>query len=247
MKIAAIVAARMGSSRLPDKVLRPILGIPILELIVKRLQGCRLLTEVVIATSEHPRDAVIIKFAQERGFPVGAGPEQDVLGRYYKVAQSRQVDLIVRITGDCPLIDPEVTDSVIKRHLENENADFTSNVVERTFPRGFDTEVITFSCLKRLYEEAREEVYREHVTNYLYDYPEKFLIQSVTSPVDHSSLRICVDTEEDFQLVSKIYEALYRKNPHFGFNEIIQLVNDRPELKKINAVVEQKRIFLRKS
>lgn len=247
MKTVAIVAARMSSTRLPGKVLRPILGTPMLQRMMDRLRRCRQLNEIVIATSENSSDDAIVNFAREKGYLVGRGSENDVLGRYHKVASERKADVIVRLTGDCPLIDPEVTDLVIERHHASKNNDLTCNVIERTYPRGFDTEVLSWPCLDRLNRETADPLYREHVTNYVYDYQEKFNVENVTGARNHSNLRICVDTEADFELVTALYESLYPKNPNFGFREIMELIEQKPELREINAAVEQAKIFKRRT
>jgi spore coat polysaccharide biosynthesis protein SpsF len=234
----------MGSTRLPGKVLKPILGRPMLELMMERLERCQLLDEVVIATSDKPQDDDIAEFAKNRGYLFGRGSEGDVLGRYYQVAKERKADVVVRMTGDCPLIDPEVTDRVVERHLASKNSnDMTSNVFRRTFPRGFDTEIFSCPCLERVVQETGDPLYREHVTNYVYDYPEKFVIENVSSPVDRSDLRLCVDTEADFELVQSVFEALYPRNSSFGFREITEFLDSHPELKELNADVKQAKIF----
>ncbi|MBI4550198.1 MAG: glycosyltransferase family protein [Candidatus Omnitrophica bacterium] len=242
-----MIAARMSSTRLPGKVLRPILGVPMLERMIERLRRCRQLDEIVIATSTSPGDDAVVDFARERSFLVERGPENDVLGRYFEVASRRGGEVVVRLTGDCPLIDPEVTDRVIAAHLAEPGAELSSNVFVRTYPRGFDTEVLSFSLLERLHRELKDPLYREHVTNFVYDYPEKFKIVSVTAPADGSDLRLCVDTEEDFKLAVSVYDALYPANPVFGAAEIAALFKARPELRGINSAVTQSKIFMRRT
>jgi len=243
LKVVAIIQTRMGSSRLPGKVLKPILGVPMLERVMSRIQCCRTLDEFVIATTEQPKDDVICDFAEKKGYLWGRGSEEDVLGRYYKVAKERNADHVVRLTSDCPLIDPDITDLVINRHLNSKNNDLTSNVFTRTFPRGFDTEVLSIECFERLEREAKDLIYREHVTNFIHDFPEKFQIENVSQERDWTHLRLCVDTEEDLTLITKIYEELFPSNPRFGHREIYDLFNRKPELQKINAGIEQAKIF----
>lgn len=246
MKKVAIVAARMSSKRLPGKVLKTISGFPMLELLLQRLNRCSLLDEVVIATSSSKNDDPICTFAEEKNFLFIRGSEEDVLGRYYMVAKERHADIIVRITGDCPLIDPDVTNTVIQKHLANPANDLTSNVVIRTFPRGFDTEVLSLKCLEYLNQTARDPIYREHVTNYVYDNLKHFKTDNVVGSEDYSNLRLCVDTEEDFQLVTKIYELLYTQNPVFGFYDIVNTFSKHPELKQINLQVKQISVLRKK-
>jgi len=243
VKVVGIVQTRMGSSRLPGKVLKPVLGISILEHAIERLLRSKKLDEVVIATTEDPRDQVICDFAESKGYLWGRGSEEDVLGRYYKIAKERNADHVVRLTSDCPLIDPELTDLVISRHLASDNNDMTSNVFTRTYPRGFDTEVLSMECFERLEGEAKDSIYREHVTNFIHDFPEKFQIENVSQEIDWTHVRLCVDTEEDLELITQVYEELFTSNPRFGHREIYELFNRKPELQKINAEIEQSKIF----
>jgi len=243
MKVVGIVQTRMGSSRLPGKVLKPVLNVPILERTMERLLRVKKLDEVVIATTEDPRDEVICDFAKEKGYLWGRGSEEDVLGRYYKVAKERNADHVVRLTSDCPLIDPELTDLVISRHLASSGNDMTSNVFTRTYPRGFDTEVLSMACLERLEREAQDSIYREHVTNFIHDFPEKFQIENVSQEKDWTYLRLCVDTEEDLELITQVYKELLPSNSRFGYREIYDLFLRLPELQKINAETEQSKIF----
>ncbi|HXV27418.1 MAG TPA: glycosyltransferase family protein [bacterium] len=248
MKTVAIIQARMGSTRLPGKVLKSILGTPSLEHMMKRVARCKTLDEIVIATTVHSRDDRICEFAEDRGYLFGRGSENDVLDRYYQIARERNADAVVRMTSDCPLIDPEISDRVIQRHLEARTNDLTSNVFRKlTFPNGFDTEVISFTCLERMHRETQDPLYREHVTNYIHDFPEKFAIENVADTQDHSDLRLCVDTEEDFRLVSLIFETLHPNNADFGYREIFELFKQRPELKEINSEVRQTKILKRQA
>lgn len=243
MRIVAIVAARMGSNRLPGKTLKPILERPMLEWLMLRLGKCRLLDDIVIATSDQPQDQVIEDFSREREYHCFRGSENDVLGRYYFAAKQFNADIIVRITGDCPLIDPTTTDLVIQKHLDNPGNDLTCNVIERTYPRGFDTEVLSFQCLENLHKQALDAIYREHVTNYVYAKLDRFKTDNVKFESDESCYRICVDTDTDFKLVSAIIEGLYPKNEAFEFPQILEFLRSNPELAKINAEVQQKSVF----
>jgi len=247
MKTVGIIQARMGSKRLPGKVLKPIVGIPNLEHMMRRLSRCQTLNEIVIATSDQPQDDILSNFAKEHGYLSGRGSETDVLGRYYKVAKERQADHVVRLTADCPLIDPEVTDSVVREHLDAKSRDITSNCIKLSFPNGFDTEVLSFGCLQRLHRQTQDPPYREHVTNYIHDYPEQFIIGHIVSAENRSDLRLTLDTDEDYELIRQIYEALYPQNPDFGFREIYALLDRHPEMKQINAAVQQTKILKRQT
>jgi len=243
VRTVAIIQARMNSTRLPGKVLRPLLGRPMLERMIERLSRCKVLNDIVIATSTSPADDVIAAFAEERGYRWMRGSEQDVLGRYVEAARQFQADIVVRLTGDCPLIDPEVCARVIRKHQNTRTNDLTSNIVKRTYPRGLDTEVLSFRCLERLEQVAKEGIYREHVTNYLYDHPDEFVIEGVSGNEDHSDVRLCVDTQEDWELVEALYQSLYSRNSRFGIEDILNVLHERPELRRINESVEQAKIF----
>lgn len=247
MKAVGIIQARMGSHRLPGKVLKPIVGVPMLKHMMMRLDRCQSLDEVVIATTDQPQDQVLCDFAETNGYLVGKGSESDVLGRYYKVAKERKADVVIRLTADCPLIDSEVTDRVVKRHLDSKTNDITSNVLQLSYPNGFDTEALSFSCLERVHQGTQDPLYREHVTNYIHDYPEKFIMENVRSDEDRSYLRLCVDTDEDFDLIRCIYEALYPQNSNFGHREIYAFLDKNPELLKMNSKVQQTKILKRQT
>lgn len=243
MKIVGIVQARMGSSRLPGKILMPVLGIPVLQWCIERLLKCKMLDEVVIATTQKDSDNMICEFAQKKGYLFSRGSEDDVLGRYYKTAIERKADAVVRLTSDCPLIDPEITDMIIKKHIDARSNDMTSNVFTRTYPRGFDTEVLSMNCLNRINSEALDIIYREHVTNYIHDHPQKFTIENISNNEDMSHLRLCVDVEEDLALIKKVYEYLYPVNNDFRSSDIYELFKKHPELLDINSHIQQTKIF----
>ncbi len=242
MNVVAIVAARLGSSRLQGKVLRPIVGVPMLELQMTRLARCRTLNKIVVGTTDNPNDQALVDFARSKGYAWGIGSEEDVLGRYHKIASEYKADVFVRMTGDCPLIDPEVTDGVVRMHIDNKN-DETSNVIRRTFPRGMDTEVLSRACLDRINAEAADKIYREHVTNYIYDHPEKFRLGNYETSNDRSDLRLCVDTEEDYKVVAGVFEGIYAKNPEFKLKDVIAYLDAHPELAKLNSHIQQSKIF----
>lgn len=247
MKVVAVVQTRMGSSRFPGKVMQPILGLPMIERMMLRLSRCQKLNEIVIATTLSDQDQTIFDFAEQKGYLIFRGSEEDVLGRYYHAAWERKADAVVRLTSDCPLIDPEITDTVVARHLASCDNDLTSNVFTRTFPRGFDTEVLSFSCLKRIHEATRDPLYREHVTNYIHDFPERFRIENVNGEEDFSHLRLCVDTEADLKLINAVYEKLLPVNPNFGAKEIYTLFRAHPKLGDVNAHIQQTKIFRHKN
>ena len=181
MKTVAIIQARMGSTRLPGKVLLDLAGEPMLARVVHRVQRAASLQEVIVATTVQPADDAITQLCAGRGWPCARGSQDDVLDRYYQAATASQADVVVRITSDCPLIEPDVIDQVVGALLAGQpEVDYASNVQPpRTFPRGLDVEVIRFDALERAWREDVDPAWREHVTPYLYRHPERFRIHGV--------------------------------------------------------------------
>lgn len=243
MKVLCIVQARMGSSRLAGKVIRPVQGKPLIVHTLDRLKRSKQIDRIILATSNLEQDRVLVKIALQEGVGAYAGSEQDVLDRYYQAALPEKSDIIVRCTGDCPLLDSEVTDQVIAQNLKT-GKDYTSNTLIRSYPRGLDTEVFSFHALERAAKEARKESEREHVTPYLYTEPGRFLTEQVVAePQRHDpDLRICVDTAEDMRLVEEIFNRLYGQNPFFGIDPILELIKKEPALREINSHIEQKKL-----
>ncbi len=233
----AIVQARIGSMRLPGKVLLPLLGEPILTRVMRRTARARRLDAVVVATTVSPADDAIVGLAEREGWPAARGSVDDVLDRYMVAARTHGADVIVRITSDCPLIDPDVIDAVIEAFAAG-GCDFASNTLKRTYPRGLDVEVIAREALDRAWHEDADPAWREHVTPYLYRHPESFRLRDVTSTDDHSDQRWVVDTAEDYELVRRIYEALGRDD--FSWREALAVVDRHPEWRDLNREVVQK-------
>lgn len=243
LHVAIIIQARLGSVRLPGKVLMSVLGRPLLSFLLERLHHCRKADIILVATSANPVDSTIIGFCEDQKIPVFVGSEQDVLDRYYLAAKSLGADAIVRITGDCPLIDPAIVDQVIDTFVSNyPKFDYVSNVVERAYARGMDVEVFSVSCLERLHNLAKTPEEREHVTLHVLHNPHLYSIGQVTAPIDTSRYRLTVDTPEDFRLIKLILEELYPKNPGFTLQDVVALLERHPDWVKINAHVPQKSI-----
>ena len=240
-KIGAIIQARMTSTRLPGKVLMDIEGKPMLWHVVNRLKFSEKLDDIILAIPNTKKNNILEKFAKDNKVKYFRGSEEDVLSRYYKTAKKFKCDLIVRITSDCPLIDPQIVDLVIEKHLKL-NADYTSNTLKRTFPRGLGVEVFNFKVLKKAQKEAKEDYQREHVTPYIYEHPEIFELQNIEAKgkLRRPDLRLTVDTKEDLKLIREIYRYLYNPGKIFYTEEIIDLLDKHPELIKINANVQQK-------
>lgn len=242
MKIAAIVQARMGSNRLPGKVLKPLGGVPMLWHTFQRLKRVSEIDEIILATSVLEQDDPLAEFAKEERIPVFRGSEEDVLERYYLAAGAFGADIIIRITGDCPFIDPEITKKTIRSFLDND-VDYSSNILDRTFPRGTDTEVLSYKALKKAYIEgiARED--REHVTYFIRKHPESFKLNGVKSEKDLSYIRHCVDVKEDYLFVCALFSALAGQNLFFNTHDIERELRVSPWLATINRDVKQKHLL----
>lgn len=232
--ILGILQARASSSRLPGKVLLPILGRPMLARQLERLRLCRSMDKLVVATSEDPSDSAVADLARKEGLQAFQGSLNDVLDRFYQAAAPHKPDHVVRLTGDCPLADPALIDDIVRVHLEEGN-DYTTNAVEPTFPDGLDAEVFRFRCLEEAWKEARLPSQREHVTPFINRQPDRFRISHYKREPDLSALRWTVDEPADFELVRIVYEALYPANPSFTTRDILALLESRPELKTLNT------------
>lgn len=244
-QVVAIIQARLGSTRLPGKVLKLILGRPVLWHIVNRVRSVTSIGEVVVATSALPADQTIIAFARKHDVPWFAGSENDVLDRFYHAAMKYGGDPIVRITGDCPLVDPGVLGRVIELYRSHEGkVDLvsvatgagvaTDNFKGGRFPDGLDGEVIAFAALDRAWREAIRASDREHVTPYIWRNTDMFRVMNLTSETDYSQLRWTLDNQEDLEVISRIYAALYREDRPFLMGEVLALLSLHPELAKMN-------------
>jgi spore coat polysaccharide biosynthesis protein SpsF len=243
-RVIGIVQARVGSTRLPRKVLKDIVGKPLLWHVINRLKKAKLIDEIVVATTTKEEDEPIIKLAKDNDVKSYAGSEEDVLDRYYQAAKIHKADVIVRVTADCPLLDPDVVDKVIKYFLGND-FDYVSNadnvggrkVRKPTYPDGLDTEVFSFDALERAWKEAKMSFEREHVTPYIWKHPEIFKVGSVKCNEDLSHMRWTVDYEEDLMFVREVYKRLYRKGEIFHMKDILTLLRAHSELMDINRKI----------
>ena len=235
MTVLAILQARVTSTRLPNKVLAPILGQPMLARQIERLRRARTLDKLVVATSDDASDDPLAAMCAAIGVPCHRGSLNDVLARFQGAcAAFGPADHIVRLTGDCPLADPAVIDAVVRHHLAS-GADYTANAIQPTWPDGLDVEVTRAAVLQRAFDEARLPSEREHVTPYIHKHPEWFRIEHVKGDRDLSTLRWTVDEPADLAFVSEVYAALYPENPAFDTAAILALIEQRPELTKLNG------------
>jgi spore coat polysaccharide biosynthesis protein SpsF len=237
MKTVAIIQARMGSTRLPGKVMKEISGEPMLSRVVNRTRRARLLDDVMVATSTEVSDDTIEDYCRHISAPVFRGCELDVLDRYYRAAQFHGADVVVRITSDCPLIEPEIIDRSVTEFME-QCPDYASNGMVRTFPRGLDVEVMSLAALERAWSEATEGYQRVHVTPYLYQ-SSHFRLLNIVNDVDYSCHRWTVDTALDLDFVRAVYRRLGPADT-FNWREVIRLVEEEPALAEINRSVAQK-------
>jgi spore coat polysaccharide biosynthesis protein SpsF len=237
MKVVAIIQARMRSTRLPGKVMVDLVGQPMLIRVVNRAHRSQMLDEVIVATTVNQADDVIVEACARYGWPCFRGHENDVLDRYYQAAKAYRAEGIVRITSDCPLIEPEVIDRIVHTFLDKA-PDYVSNTMTRTYPRGLDTEVMTLDALARAWLEATEAYQRVHVTPYIYRNPRLFRLISVTAEMDYSNHRWTVDTPEDLNFVREVYARF--DNDAFSWRDVLRILTQEPELMEINRHIRQK-------
>lgn len=231
--IAAFVQARSSSTRFPGKVLKPILEKPMLKLELERIRSCRMLDRVVVVTSLQPEDQSIVELGHGIGVDVFRGSLENVLDRFYQAALKFKPDHIVRLTGDCPLIDAKVIDDMIRLYLEN-SCDYGTNCMPPTYPDGLDAEVFTFMALETAHREAVLPSHLEHISLFFEQQPERFKTVNLACPQDLSSLRWTVDEPADFEFVRHIFEVLYPGKPLFDMHDVLKLLKARPELLTIN-------------
>jgi len=231
----------MRSTRLPGKVMLPVLGKPMLELMVERLRRVKQIDAVVVATTTDKSCDVIESLASRLGVGCYRGSEEDVLDRVLQASRAAKADLIVETTGDCPVIDPETIDRVIDTFLASD-VDYCSNVLERTYPRGMDVQVFPLAVLEQVATLTQDPADHEHVSRYIYQHPERFRLLNVSSGLllEAAQLRLTVDTPEDFQLISKVYEHLYPAKQDFNLADILALCARRPDLSMLNQHIQQK-------
>jgi spore coat polysaccharide biosynthesis protein SpsF (cytidylyltransferase family) len=232
--IIGILQARFSSTRLPGKVLKEILGIPMLQLQLERLQRVKRIDLLVVATSNDSSDDPIEDLCKNLNIACFRGSLNHVLDRYYHAAVQYKAKHIVRLTGDCPLTDPDLIDQVIQYYLD-ESYDYASNTIEPTFPDGLDVEIFRFSALADAWKEASLASEHEHVSSFIYKSPDRYRIGSYKGKHNLSNLRWTVDEPEDFDFVRKVYKAAYPKNSRFTTDDILDLINRQPDLKKINS------------
>jgi spore coat polysaccharide biosynthesis protein SpsF len=243
-KIVAIIQARMTSSRLAGKVLIDIAGFPMLYHVIRRVSSAQMVDQIVVATTEDPADDQIEEFCNSNGVFCFRGHPFDVLDRYYQAASKFQADIIVRITADCPMMDPTLIDSLLQSFLDT-GVDFGANRLpppwKRTYPIGLDIEIARFEALEKAWQEAESQFEREHVMPYLYDHPGRFKIMLAHHEPDYGEKRWTVDTPLDLALVNKIF-GYFSPRIDFSWMEVIDLIKRDPDLENINISISAKNV-----
>ena len=237
-KITVVIQARVSSSRLPNKVMLPILDKPLLYRMIERLRLIKRPVTLVVATSTSLADDAIESLCVKEKVDFYRGDLQNVLDRHYQVGLLTGADAVVKIPSDCPLIDPNIVDRVLDFYDENvDNFDFISNLHPATYPDGNDVEIMSMACLTKAWQEAKRPLELEHTTPYIWENPEKFRIHNLTweTGLDYSmSHRFTIDYQEDYNFINRVFEELYPKNPTFSLNDILNLLNDKPEIYDLN-------------
>jgi spore coat polysaccharide biosynthesis protein SpsF len=239
MTVGAIIQARMGSSRLPGKALLDIAGRSMLARVVDRARRARTFDRIIVATTTKAQDDPVAEHGRALSVDVYRGDEDDVLDRYYQAATQHRLDVIVRITSDCPLLDPDLADEVVRPLLDPATrVDYSANTLRRTYPRGLDVQAVPFAALERAWREATSVHERAHVFPYIYEHPDRFSLSGLADAVDRSDMRWTVDTDADLTFVREIYNALGAAE--FTWRDVLRVLDARPELQRINARVRQK-------
>ncbi len=239
---SAIIQARLGSTRLPGKVLKELNGKPLIEQIINRLRYCKNIDNIILATTTNEVDDKLASWCKENNVACFRGDENNVLKRYYDAATQYKSDIIIRITADDPFKDPKVIDSVIDL-LNTESLDFAFNNNPPSFPEGLDTEVFTYNAIKQAAEAQTTDFEREHVTQYFYHNPQIFKCKNFSYKENVSHIRLTVDTEQDFELASKIYSKLSSNGEMFYLEDVLALIKKEPELLEVNKNVKRSAMY----
>jgi spore coat polysaccharide biosynthesis protein SpsF len=242
IKVAAIIQARRGSTRLPDKVFLELSNKPLLEHVVNRLKKSDLLQEIIIATTDLPDDNLIQTWANSNNISVFRGSENNVLERYYEAAKKYQIDVIVRITADDPFKDYRLVDEAVRVLIDNK-LDFVCNNNPVSFPEGLDVEVLTFNALEVSYNNVISDFDKEHVTQYIHKNKDKFNIANIQNEKDLSFHRWTLDTIEDYQFAQKIYSELYKEGYEFLREEVLELLEKSPLILELNNKVNRSDLY----
>lgn len=240
--IAAIIQARMGSTRYPGKTFCELAGKPLIWHVVNRLKYSGKIDRIIIATTDNVKDDILAAWAANEGISLFRGSENNVLERYYHAARQYEADIIVRITADDPFKDPSIIDRVITMLLD-EKLDFACNNNPPTFPEGLDTEVFTFEALERAFAGARDNFEKEHVTQFFYRNTQAFRQANLANEKDLSFLRWTIDTESDYKMADRVYRLLYREDDIFLTENILEILRQNPDIQELNSNVERSAMY----
>jgi len=237
-RTVATIEARMTSTRLPGKVLKEVVGKPMLQLMVERLKRVPSLDDVIIATTTNATDDPVVELAESLGIGFHRGSEHDVMARVLGAAREHNIDIIVETTGDCPLIDPDIVEQCVQTYFAS-NVDYLSNALDRSFPIGMDTQVFAANILADAESKTDDTNDREHVSLFIYKHPQMYSLKNLSAPAQltEPKLALTLDTAEDFELIRTVFEELYPANSEFSLGDIFALLERRPELREINAHV----------
>jgi len=241
MKKYVIVEARMSSTRLPGKIMLPILGRPSLSLMIERLKNIEIIDGIIIATTPHNSNKVLIDLAVKENVDYFVGSEDDVLSRVLNAAKHFNVDLIIEVTSDCPLVDKEIVTNCVINYLNN-NVDYVSNIIKRTYPRGMDVQVFSTNTLNEVEKLTKNPFDKEHVSTYIYNNPDKYKLLNIEAPIELQApeYRLTLDEAEDYFLIRKIFEELYPIKKYFNYQDIFNFLKSHPELVLINKNIKHK-------
>lgn len=240
----ALIQARVSSTRLRAKVLESIEGHSILEHVIRRVRASQSIRDLIVVTTISPDDIPIVRLCAESGIRVSCGSEDDVLDRYYQCAKLLDADSIVRITSDCPFMDPLLIDHIVETHISGA-FDYTSNTLEETFPDGLDIEVMKFDALAKAANEASLPSDREHVTPYIKTHPELFKLHSVLSDIDRGTMRWTLDEPRDLDFIKAVYKELYSDTRLFTTDEILQYLSENPQVAQLNSGILRNEGYLK--
>ena len=239
-KIVTVIQARTGSSRLPRKVMLPVASKPLILRMYERVSYSRYAGKIIIAITEDEIDNQLLKLCKQNNLNLFRGNSLDLLDRHYKAAKENNAEVVIKIPSDCPLIDPEIIDKVILYYINSkEKYDFVSNLHPASYPDGNDVEVMSFKSLENAWINAKIDFEREHTTPYIWENPDKFRIGNVVweTGLDYSMThRFTIDYKEDYEFIKRVYDELYEKNNRFSLNDILELLEKKPEIKKINQM-----------
>lgn len=234
--ILGVIQARMRSTRLPGKALHEIQGKPLLRQLHDRMAFSRFIDKIVIATAEGEANRPIWEFAKEHNIDYFAGSESDLTDRLYQTGKKYNADIIVRVTGDCPLVDYRIIDRMVQFYLDNRDKyDFVSNTIETTYPDGLDLDMMPFTTIEKMWNEVKDPFWREWFNSYIVEHPQDFRLANIKNDKDLSDLRWTVDYEEDFVFVKKVFDELYPKKKDFSMEDVLKLIEEDPSILEINS------------